>query len=40
MASLTVVRQRQEERRSDDGVPHEPASPAAVDLDEIRAAGF
>ncbi len=41
VASLTVVRQRQEERRTDDRVRPEP-SPAAVDLDldGIRAAGF
>jgi len=40
VASLTVVRQRQEERRTDDDTKTEPATPAAVDLDGIRAAGF
>ncbi|HET6230486.1 MAG TPA: hypothetical protein VFE05_10495 [Longimicrobiaceae bacterium] len=40
MASLTIVRQRQEERRMDGDHRHEPASPAAVDLDQLRAAGF
>jgi hypothetical protein len=39
VASLTVVRNRQEERRSDENPALEP-SPAAVDLDGIRAAGF
>ncbi len=39
VASMTVVRQRQEERRPSDPVKPD-ASPAAVDLDGIRAAGF
>jgi len=39
VASLTVARHRQEERRSDENPGQEP-KPAAVDLDGIRAAGF
>jgi hypothetical protein len=39
VASLTVVKQRTEERGSDESPRQEPPQ-AAVDLDGIRAAGF
>lgn len=42
VASLTIVRQQRQEveRKGGDGQRHEPISPAAVDLDELRAAGL
>ena len=40
VASLTLVRQRPQERKPGEGMRLEPFSPAAVDLDQLRAAGL